>query len=118
MDSGRFYIGTDLKFQITINATGFDQSKDKYNIDLYCGDRKLSFTQDDVIKSRDNYYLVVSTISNIAADHTIVVSLAQTMNVRVKQGGSWVTPKKVLVKQSGTWQEASKILAKSNGTWK
>lgn len=58
------------------------------------------------------------TISNIAADHTIVVSLAQTMNVRVKQGGSWVTPKKVLVKQSGTWQEASKILAKNNGTWK
>ncbi len=58
------------------------------------------------------------TISNIAADHTIVVSLAQTMNMRVKQGGSWVTPKKVLVKQSGTWHETSKILAKSNGTWK
>lgn len=56
--------------------------------------------------------------SNIAVDHTIVVSLAQTMNVRVKQGGSWVTPKKVFVKQGGTWHEASKILANSNGTWK
>ncbi len=63
MDSGRFYIGTDLKFQITINATGFDQSKDKYNIDLYCGDKKLSFTQNDVINSKGNYYLVVSTSS-------------------------------------------------------
>ena len=39
-------------------------------------------------------------------------------NVRVKQNGVWVTPRKLLVKQNGSWVEATKILAKDGGSWK
>lgn len=39
------------------------------------------------------------------------------MPVRVKDGGSWVTPSKVLVKDGGVWKEATKILAKDGGIW-
>lgn len=42
---------------------------------------------------------------------------APDIPVRVKQTGSWVTPKKIFVKQSGTWSEASGIKAKSGGSW-
>ena len=38
-------------------------------------------------------------------------------NVRVKQNGSWVTPRKIMVKQNGTWTEASSIKVKSGGSW-
>lgn len=56
-----YYEGSDLKFQIDISATGFDQNSDRYNIDFYCGDKKISFTQDDVISSNGKFYLPVPT---------------------------------------------------------
>lgn len=59
------------------------------------------------------YYL-----SNVTANHTIVLSDAsvQTIPVRVKQNGSWVTARKVLVKQNGSWVEGT-IKVKQNGNW-
>lgn len=60
VDEG-FYEGSDLKFQIDISATGFDQNSDRYNIDFYCGEKKISFTQDDVISSDGKFYLPVPT---------------------------------------------------------
>ena len=59
------------------------------------------------------------TISNVQADHTILVAAASAgLPIRVKQNGSWVAATKVLVKQNGSWVEARKVLAKDNGTWK
>ena len=61
----------------------------------------------------------VYTISNITADHTIVVSSGETpINIRVKQNGAWTTPTKVFVKQNGSWVQATKVLVKNGGTWK
>lgn len=60
IDEG-YYEGADLKFQIDISATGFDQNSDRYNIDFYCGDRRIPFTQDDVISSGGKFYLPVPT---------------------------------------------------------
>lgn len=57
-------------------------------------------------------------ISNISADHTVTVSAASTMPFRVKQNGTWVTPRKVFAKSGGTWHEVRKVLVKDNGTWK
>lgn len=61
----------------------------------------------------------VYTISNITADHTIVVSPSggTSINIRVKQNGAWITPSKVYVKQNGTWRQATKIMGKTNGSW-
>ena len=62
MDNGRYYIGTDLKFKITLTAEGFDQGRDNYEIDFYCGDGHKHFTQDDVVKGTDgNFYIFIPT---------------------------------------------------------
>lgn len=58
------------------------------------------------------------TISNISADHTVVVDQSgPNIPFRIKQNGSWVTPSKVLVKSNGSWVQATKILVKSGGSW-
>lgn len=59
-DSG-YYIGEDLKFEVTLTATGFDQNRDNYKIDFYCGDKHLDFTRDDVISKEGKFYLPVPT---------------------------------------------------------
>ena len=61
----------------------------------------------------------IYTISNITADHTIVVAAASVaLPIRVKQNGAWVTPSKVLVKNNNAWVQTITILVKDNGTWK
>lgn len=60
------------------------------------------------------------TISNITADHTILVvssgGLSYTLYAKVN--GAWKKATAVYVKQNGSWVEASDVLAKDNGTWK
>lgn len=60
------------------------------------------------------------TISNITADHTIVVTASggTSFSLYAKVNGTWYKASKVLVKQNGSWVEASDVLAKDNGTWK
>lgn len=59
------------------------------------------------------------TISNITADHTILVvssgGLSYTLYAKVN--GVWKKASKVLVKQNGTWQQATKVMGKTNGSW-
>lgn len=59
------------------------------------------------------------TISNITADHTIVVTLVgPPYNIYAKVNGVWKQATAVYVKRNGSWVEASDVLAKDNGTWK
>lgn len=63
MNEGRYYVGEDLKFKITLTAEGFDQSRDPYKIDFYCGDNpEQHFDQDDMKEGLDgDYYLLIDT---------------------------------------------------------
>lgn len=61
MSDGRYYVGDDLKFQITITADGFDQESDPYTIDFYCGSAHLTYNQSNVVKSKGNFYLFIPT---------------------------------------------------------
>ena len=63
MDNGRYYIGENLKFKITLTAEGFDQSTDNYDVDFYCGDNPVQhFTQSDMKQGMDgDYYLLIDT---------------------------------------------------------
>lgn len=60
---------------------------------------------------------VVYNLTNVSADHTILVTLAASLPIRVKVNGTWVTPTKLLVKQNGTWVQSSNIKVKNNNTW-
>lgn len=57
----RYYLGSDLKFKIEITASGFDQSTDNYTVDLYCGNKKISYKKEDIVEQDSNYYLLVDT---------------------------------------------------------
>lgn len=59
MTDGKYYVGSDLKFQVTITAPGFSQDCDDYNIEFYCGGSHLSFNQNDVISSDGKFYLAI-----------------------------------------------------------
>lgn len=58
-------------------------------------------------------------ITNIVADHSIVISsISQSLPLRIKQNGQWITPQKLFVKQNGSWVQSTTIKVKNNGTWK
>ena len=63
MNEGRYYVGEKLKFRITLTAEGFDQEKDNYDIDFYCGDNEVKhFNQGNMKKGLDgNHYLLIET---------------------------------------------------------
>lgn len=62
--NGKYYIGTDLKFKVTVTAGGFDQEHDEYKIDLYCGGTlAMTITQDDIVENGGDYYMLVPTSS-------------------------------------------------------
>lgn len=59
----------------------------------------------NVTYQADAYYTY--TITNLDADHTVLVALSQMMYV--KQGGAWVPVKKVYKKIGGVWVEQSDL---------
>lgn len=64
MDNGRYYIGTDLKFRITLTAEGFNQDEDDYEVKFICGSysKTYSSAQGDFVKAQDGcYYLCIPT---------------------------------------------------------
>lgn len=63
MNEGRYYVGEDLKFKITLTADGFSQKDDDYEIDFYCGDNQpLHFNKSDMKEGLDgDYYLLIDT---------------------------------------------------------
>lgn len=56
-----YYIGSDLKFRVNISAPGFDQSRDEYYIDVYCGEKHKRYSNSDVKEGTDGYYLPIET---------------------------------------------------------
>ena len=76
-----------------------DASSDNYDTLQF----KVSITLDEPFTPSSHYEY---TITNVAVDHTIVVTVAGP-KMYVKQGGTWVTVTKAYRKVSGTWQEVA-----------
>lgn len=62
------------------------------------------------------------TISNITADHKIVVSSGgdggEGKNIYIKVSDEWKQATKVFIKKNNAWVEASALHVKNNGSWK
>ena len=56
--ASEYYKGTGLKIQIAITAEGFNQDEDSYNVDIYCGEEELNFTQEDMVSDGQGNYLL------------------------------------------------------------
>lgn len=93
-----------------IRITGMYNTTSTYNLEFYGAELTVIYTISG--------YVYVYTMSNLAADHVILVkSPGPDYDIRVKQNGVWVQATKVLVKNNGSWVEASAIKAKSGGSW-
>lgn len=90
----------------TWTATELHDAQLRFEIGYY-GGRMLGITW-VVTYEVDGY---VYTITNVAADHTIVVSVSggQTTTMLIKVNGSWVTASKVYKKVNGSWVQQSDL---------
>ena len=62
MENGRYFVGEDLKFKITLEADGFNQDTDGYQIEFICGSYVHTYTQNDIVKGIDScHYLLIPT---------------------------------------------------------
>lgn len=95
----------DVKF-------GKDAASDENNDSLKF---TVAIDPQEVVPQEDFY---VYNITNIQADHTIIITSQATGNsIWVKVNGSWVKAQEVYVKVSGTWKAVSKVSKKVNGSW-
>lgn len=94
---------------ITINDPGtwtraeLQSAKLRFTVAYYGG--AVSGITWNVTYQAETYYTY--TITNLDADHTVLVALSQMMYV--KQGGAWVPVKKVYKKIGGVWVEQSDL---------
>ena len=57
-----YYIGTDLKYLIQIEAEGFSMDDDNYTIVLRCNGREITVPKEDIVEGdNDDHYLLVDT---------------------------------------------------------
>ena len=57
------FVGTELKFQVSITASGFDMGTDPFEIVLSCGHTVRTVHKDDLIYDNveGKYYMVINT---------------------------------------------------------
>lgn len=51
----------------------------------------------------------IYTLTNVTADHVIIVSLAETNTLYIKVNGNWISVDSVYIKQNGTWVKQNDI---------
>lgn len=57
-----YYIGTDLKFAITLTCDGFSMDDDNYSIVLKCNGRQVEVNKEDIVEDdQQNHYLLVDS---------------------------------------------------------
>ena len=58
------YLGTEKKYIIKIESTGFDMEEDEFEVIIKRGSNVLTFTKEDIIQDRDeeeNWYITFNT---------------------------------------------------------
>ena len=57
----RYWIGTDLKFAITVEADSFDMSSDTSTFVVSCAGKKVEYNFSDLAFDGENYYLLIDS---------------------------------------------------------
>ena len=76
------YVGTDLKFAITIQCEGFDMLQDNFRIELKNGKRKLVIEKKDIVydDDEDTWYLCFCS-SDLGPGNITMVVYAEVPDV-------------------------------------
>ena len=55
---GLVYVGTDLKFAISISSPGFDITEDDFTVDIRRGPKQIHFEKEELIEDESGQYYV------------------------------------------------------------
>lgn len=69
-----YYIGTDLKFKIDIQAVGFDMDVNDYSIVLKCGNQRVAVSKSNVVTDGGDHYLLIDTTQFASGVLTLIVT--------------------------------------------
>lgn len=73
MNSG-IYVGTKLKYKVTITASGFDQDADDWNVRINRGKTSRTFSKSECIRGADGWYVCFDTTEFGPGAYTAVVT--------------------------------------------
>lgn len=59
--NNKTYVGTEMKYKVTISATGFNINNDDWNIEVFRGKTSRKFTKEECIHGLDGWYLCFDT---------------------------------------------------------
>lgn len=82
----RAWVGTGLKFAITITAEGFDQATDDWSVKFICGRKSLEFDKQDMAISEDGAYIANVDTSLLGAGTLSVITYAHVPDEDWEQG--------------------------------
>lgn len=72
----RAWVGTGLKFAITITAEGFDQAEDDWKVVFQCGRKSLELTKADMSIGEDETFIANVDTSLLGAGTVSVITYA------------------------------------------
>lgn len=56
-----YYRGTELKFKVTVTATGFSMANDDFKVEVKSGRSSITLEKEDLIEKSGEYYAVIDT---------------------------------------------------------
>lgn len=74
MNEDMAYIGTELKYLVTIESPGFSMADDQFEITVKRGTKELNFTKSDLVLRDGNYYLCFDTTDLGTGEVTAIVT--------------------------------------------
>ncbi len=55
------YLGTELKYKVTMTATGFDMDTDDWEVTIVRGATKRTFTKSECVQGQDGWFVCFDT---------------------------------------------------------
>ena len=73
MNSG-IYVGTELKYKVTISASGFDQDADDWNVKIIRGKTSRTFDKSECVHGADGWYVCFDTAEFGSGSYAAIVT--------------------------------------------
>lgn len=73
----KYYIGSDLKFALTITSQGFDMDVDNWTAKVTCGNKSITFSRGNgaIIDGNGQWYLTINTKDLGIGSYYLVVEI-------------------------------------------
>lgn len=70
------YLGTELKYQLNITATGFSMTDDNFTVDIVRGPNRIHFEKADLVSDGEGHYFVCFDSTPLGAGVASIIGTA------------------------------------------